>query len=192
MKAVKLLKKWPRGKAIPIDEKRAKALIDKLSEAYKKNLMELAPLINRMALYIPNRRRRKLHIGLFGYSRNVGELQLPRAIRFCAALYSIGIPPEILGMEALDEKDYRFLEQIYPNMAQDLSDALSFLNRDNLQYLNNETARSFTRVADRFNAPVNERHCFYTTQILEELRSNRIVNLPDMVVTAASLRGFLG
>ena len=34
---------------------------------------------------VPRRRMRKLHIGLFGYSRSIGGISLPRAISFCAA-----------------------------------------------------------------------------------------------------------
>ncbi len=192
MKAVELLQKWPRGKAISIDEQRCINIIDKVKKAYQKNLTKLAPLINHMALHIPNRRRRKLHIGLFGYSRSVGDTHLPRAIRFTAALYSLGIPPEILGMEVLNDDDYTFLEGIYPNLSQDLRDALTFLNRDNLKYFEPEIMHAILKTADRFNTPANEEHSSYTNMIFKELDSNQITNLPDLVLSAASQRNFLG
>ena len=67
----------------------------KLISAYQSRIEELAPLINSVAQYVPRRRARKLHIGLFGYSRNVKGKAMPRAIPFAAAFYSLGIPPGV-------------------------------------------------------------------------------------------------
>ena len=39
----------------------------------------LAPLVNKMAKFIPKRRDRKLHTGLFGYARSLDGVTLPRA-----------------------------------------------------------------------------------------------------------------
>ena len=55
-----------------------------------------------------------MHIGLFGYSREIGSVRLPRAINFTAALYSVGIPPEILGLSSLSsltDKEYERLNE---------------------------------------------------------------------------------
>lgn len=45
----------------------------------------------------------------------MGNIVLPRAITFTCVLYSIGVPPEILGFDALSEKDIDFLSDIYVN-----------------------------------------------------------------------------
>ena len=42
--------------------------------------------------------------------KNVEGISLPRAITFTSALYSIGLPPEILGLNALNEAK---TEQLY-------------------------------------------------------------------------------
>ncbi|TRM74808.1 phosphoenolpyruvate carboxylase, partial [Sulfolobus sp. B5] len=72
------------------------------TQRYQPIIENLAKPINDVALLLPRRRARKLHIGLFGYSRSTGKVTLPRAISFVGSLYSIGIPPEIIGISALD------------------------------------------------------------------------------------------
>lgn len=67
-------------------------ILEKYTRAYEKKIVRIAKYVNKVAQYIPERRRRKLHIGLFGYSRNVEGVKLPRAIGFTAALYSLGLP----------------------------------------------------------------------------------------------------
>ena len=90
----------------------------------------LSPVINEMAKYIPSRRKRKLHIGLFGYARSMDGITLPRAITFTASLYSLGLPPEILGLNALSRDDMKTVQQFYVNFEDDLRDALRFFNPD--------------------------------------------------------------
>jgi len=88
----------------------------------------LAPVINKVARYVPSRRKRKLHIGLFGYSHSIGGVTLPRAITFTAALCSIGLPPEILGLNALNDNDLQFINEVYVNFEDDLRDSLRYFN----------------------------------------------------------------
>jgi len=98
----------------------------------------LAPLINSMVPYVPKRRARKLHIGLFGYSRSVGRVSLPRAIPFTAVLYSFGMPPEFLGLKAveeLDEEDWGIIKECYLNFREDLKEAGQFVSWRNLNLL---------------------------------------------------------
>ena len=98
----------------------------------------MAPLINSVAKYIPPRRARKLHIGLFGYSRSIGRISLPRAIPFAGALYSIGIPPEFIGLKSLNdlsEQELEILEKIYRNLWKDLDKAAVYVSWQNLDVL---------------------------------------------------------
>jgi phosphoenolpyruvate carboxylase len=98
----------------------------------------LAPLVNSVAAYVPPRRARKLHIGLFGYSRNVAGVNLPRAITFAAALYAIGVPPEFIGCKVLDdlnEEELNLILKHYVNIKHDLNAIGGFLSWQNINML---------------------------------------------------------
>jgi phosphoenolpyruvate carboxylase len=122
-------------------EKLIERIIDALKDQYQSRVESLSHIINYIAKFIPRRRARKLHIGLFGYGREVGKVSLPRAISFTASLYSLGIPPELLGASAflnLKEKDWNLLTEVYKNWKEDLSFAAGFLCWSNLNYLMGE------------------------------------------------------
>jgi hypothetical protein len=57
--------------------------------AYLERVRPLARAVSRVADMLPKRRARKPHAGAFAYARSSGELELPRAIAFTGALYSI-------------------------------------------------------------------------------------------------------
>jgi phosphoenolpyruvate carboxylase len=80
--AVREIENSKRKKPVEIEEERAVEIIQKVSNEYQKQITLLATLINQFATYIPQRRKRKLHIGLFGYSRQSASVTLPRAIKF--------------------------------------------------------------------------------------------------------------
>jgi phosphoenolpyruvate carboxylase len=114
-----------------------RTLSDLFSNTWKPTIEALAPLINRVAKAVPPRRERLQHIGLFGYSRGVGKVKLPRAIGFTAALYSVGVPPELISTgrglaEARKHGMMDLLETYYPALRADLQHAGKFLNRENL------------------------------------------------------------
>jgi len=172
-----------------VDEKRCLEIMGKYSREYERQIVALAPIINRIARCVPSRRKRKLHIGLFGYSRNIGGLSLPRAITFTAALYSIGLPPEILGLNALDKDDFRFVKEIYVNFEEDLSDALKYLNHDT-GFLPENIARKVNNLP--IDLQPDREHNEITSFIANSLRENRIEELQECILRAANLRKFLG
>lgn len=105
---------------------------------YKQTVEGLANTINRLSKQVPSRRERKLHIGLFGYSRGIGKKRLPRAIPFTAVCYSLGIPPELIGVGRGLEKIIKAnlnLEKYYLNFRKDIILAGRFLNHGNLDKL---------------------------------------------------------
>jgi len=105
---------------------------------YKKSVEPMADLINKLSEQVPSRRERKLHVGLFGYSRLIGKKHLPRAIPFTAILYSLGVPPEFIGtgrgLQALSKKGIK-LEKYYLNFKKDIFLAGRYLNKENLSQL---------------------------------------------------------
>lgn len=80
--AIAWLRQRTPGPALEIDRDRALALCDRYSPAYRARVVDLAPAINEMARFVPARRARKLHVGLFGYARAMEGVTLPRAISF--------------------------------------------------------------------------------------------------------------
>jgi len=120
------------------DEKIIGKLVKTFTENYQQKIEKLSVIINYVAQLIPKRRTRKLHIGLFGYSREIGRTKLPRAIKFTAVMYSLGIPPELVGASAfaeLSEREWHLLEEYYVNWKNDLKIASEFLCWQNLNYL---------------------------------------------------------
>ncbi len=171
-----------------IDREKCLEIIRKYSQEYQRQIEGLAPVINEVAKYVPSRRKRKLHIGLFGYPRSMGGITLPRAIPFTAALYSIGLPPEILGLNALGRDDIEFVKEIYVNFEDDL--------RDSLKYFNPDTGFLPKNVeATVKNLPVypevNREHKEITDYILNSLKENK-GRLEGYILRAANLRKFLG
>ena len=137
-----LNRELPRRKSpIPVDEKEErlfKNLIKIFASAYQSKIKMFSGIINYIASFVPSRRARKLHIGLFGYSRKIGRIKLPRAIPFTAALYSLGLPPELMGVRALinlKENEWKTFENYYLNWKKDLAFASQFLNMENLNCL---------------------------------------------------------
>ena len=122
----------------PQEEAMLLKVLQKCKKQYESVIEPLAPIVNSVAAYVPPRRARKLHIGLFGYSRNVAGVNLPRAITFAAALYAIGIPPEFVGCSALDdlkEAELNLILKYYVNVKHDLSAIGGFLSWQNVNML---------------------------------------------------------
>jgi phosphoenolpyruvate carboxylase len=183
----RLEERWPT-RPLPVDEEAALDLIERYTGAYERQLGPLAPLINRVARYVPERRKRKLHIGLFGYARSTGGITLPRAIKFTAALYSIGLPPEILGLDVLDDADIGYIREVYVNFDEDLRAACRFLNTET-GFVPSELA---ARVTDLTDVESDEEHTQITAAIARALRENETGKLTSLVLQAAHRRKFLG
>ncbi|WP_202320331.1 phosphoenolpyruvate carboxylase [Archaeoglobus neptunius] len=85
---------------------------------------------------------RKLHTGLFGYARGE-EVKLPRAITFCASLYSIGFPPELIGLGELTDKDYEIVCEVFGDINLQMSEAMKFFNPNSLKIIGKVFERDY-------------------------------------------------
>jgi phosphoenolpyruvate carboxylase len=189
MSAIDKLRKRTISSPKKVDEKRCLEIITKTCDEYRRQVTALAPVINRAAGFVPSRRKRKLHIGLFGYARNVGGVSLPRVITFTAALYSIGIPPEILGLGALTRDDINFLKEVYTNFEDDLRDALQYYNSES-PFLTEEIRSAVSKLPVDFNT--HKEHQEKAGFIALALQDNKTDRLGELILRAANIRKFLG
>jgi len=187
--AIRRLQERKTGLPQEVDEERCLEIIKKYSREYQRQIETLAPVINKVAKYVPSRRKRKLHIGLFGYARSMRGITLPRAITFTAALYSIGLPPEILGLNALDKHDIQFVRQVYVNFEDDLRDSLGYLNPDT-GFLPKELEAALEDFPVHYE--VDEEHKEITNYVASSLKEDKTEDLAEYVLRAAHLRKFLG
>jgi phosphoenolpyruvate carboxylase len=190
-KAVRLIEKTKRTHPNYVDEKKSLEIIEKVSKNYQSQIKELAPIVNKMSTHIPQRRKRKLHVGLFGYSRDGSGVKLPRAIKFCASLYSLGLPPEILGMNDLNKEDWRFLRE-NSGLIEDMKDAIQYFNKDCLTLLSDQLKEQIIKSLKPFEIEINEAHKKITSIIIEDFKNNNLISLSENIERAASIRRFLG
>src|SRR5213082_73595 len=186
------LRAHERTAPVAVDQSRALELLDRLVGRYQSEVQELAPLVNAVARAVPRRRLRKMHVGLFGYNRESAGVSLPRAIPFCASLYSLGLPPELIGVAAVSDADWSWLRATVPSIEADLADAVRYLDRDALASLPSGVRQSAERalsLIEARDADVEHR------EIAREVR--RVADsggaaMTELIVRAAALRHFLG
>ncbi len=191
--ATATLRSAVRSAPVPIDPERAERLITKVADRYQEEIGLLAPLVNDVALQIPRRRSRKLHVGLYGFSRSSDGLSLPRAIPFCASLYSIGLAPELLGSAALDDDDWRWLDDTVPGLFDDLRDAARFVDAGTLRWLPSPVRESVSAALARLGPPAPDaEHIALTAAIGACVRDGRTGSITELVLRAGGIRHFLG
>jgi len=187
--AIKKIKERVVKEPDDIDEERALEIMRKYLKEYQRQIVELAPLINLLTKFFPWRRKRKLHIGLFGYSRDEIGVKLPRAIPFVASLYSIGLPPEILGLNILTKEDINFIKKFYLNFEKDLSDSLKYINLDS-PFISEEIREKIDELGVNFE--IDKNHKEVTDSIINYIKNNKIFGLDELILKASSIRKFLG
>ncbi len=193
------------------DAKKIALLCTLFSDYWKPTIETIAPIINDVASYLPQRRERLQHIGLFGYSRGIGKVRLPRAIGFTAALYSVGIPPELIatGRGLVSAAEVGLLETVetyYPALRDDLKHAGKYLNRENLSMMAKKKSvfRDIERDIDALEkileinlGPEKPHHLLHrnlTSSIYQRLQSPDLLreSITREIVEAGMLRKSLG
>ena len=181
-----------RREPVAVDLERARDIIRKTTTEYQNQVHKMIHVISTVSRHVPKRRERKMHVGLFGYGRSldgVGGVTLPRAIGFTASLYSIGVPPELLGLAALTDSDLAFVREVYPSLDADLYAALRFTNERHVGEL---LGAPYIRLVEQFAGDIDRVHEGLTSAIRAGLDENADVNIGHYVQEAAHLRRFLG
>ena len=131
---------------------------------YLEDLLEISDRVVDVAALVPNQRERLLESSDVAYYQSIRSidsflpfcqdsearnkisglnhkklLRLPRSISFTAALYTVGLPPELLGMglalKEISEKLgrpwlERLLDEVFPSLRDDVTFASRFLRED--------------------------------------------------------------
>jgi phosphoenolpyruvate carboxylase len=175
-----------------VDGDAVDAVVDKATAQYQKEVAALSPLISTLSKYNPSRRARKLHIGLFGYSRSMQGISLPRAIPFCSALYSIGVPPELLGLSALSEKELDLVRGMYVAFDEDVSDSTKYLCAENLGRLPGGVGRGIESMLSAFDSKPDSEYSEAAKEVMDIALSDNRSSLTDAIMKTAWKRNFLG
>lgn len=211
IKAIEYLEKTlpqQQARRIPAKEEKAlRELIPLLEKDYKQEVESIAGVVNEVANFVPKRRERFLHVGLFGYSRGVGKVTLPRAITFTAALYSLGVPPEFVGTgraishaKKLGKLD--LIEKYFLFLKDDLRRSGRFINKDVLDKLS-ASSKSWEKISQDIKTiedylgeslgPVTdeeEEHQWLTSRVYKSLVNKK--SPAEYIEQAAVLRNGLG
>jgi phosphoenolpyruvate carboxylase len=194
-KAIECINNAPILPPIAVDDpQRALKIIKKVSREYQKQIQILAPIINELAKFVPSRRMRKLHTGLFGYSRELKKgVTLPRVISFCAVLYSIGLPPDIIGLNVLTKDELDYVGRVYSRFSDSLRNTLSFWNPKVLDIIPSKIRGKVKTAIGDMGFETNNEHEKLSSEIIESVKKkNYGTHLTELITRAGLVRGFLG
>lgn len=189
------------------EEKDIIGIIPFFETPYKETIKKIGSTIYAMAIHLPPRRERLKHTGLLKYPRMIDGVKIPRAIGFTASLYSLGIPPELIGtgrgIKQLRKLGKLFIvEKYYIGFKNDLKRAGKYLNKEVLQKLAQKSSAfefiledviEIERYLGHELSPesVEEKaHAVYTTEIYERFIDS--IEITELIEEAAVLRKSLG
>jgi len=119
-------------------------------------------------------------------------MSLPRAITFCASLYSLGLPPELLGFAALDGGEWEYVAERVPGLARYVEEGLALLDPESQSTLPPLVAESVRVARERCAADSNDDHLEIVRHIRARLGEGQTYLLPELITRAGSARRFLG
>jgi phosphoenolpyruvate carboxylase len=162
-------------------EAEIRTMIPWFEKPYRQTIEALSATIGKTASLIPQRRERLQHVGLFGYSRRLGETSLPRAIGFVASCYSLGIPPELIGTgrglkEARERGKLPLLESSYKTLRQSLLNAGRYLSKESLEVMGLDDIIQDVRLIEEYlgeelgpRTDLESQHCELVSKIVPAL-----------------------
>ena len=180
------------------NEKTYKLMASEAASAYKEDLELVEELIAFMARFVINTRAR-----LDTYTRrsHTGR-ELPRAIKFCAALYSMGLGPSLLGASIIEEfarKDkLDDLLKLLPSLKRDFEYDASFTFPEVFKRYLGDKAEKILKglkvVKEYLGVDESFRPSEEYEKKLHELRDSLAneVNAKTLIIELGEMRGFLG
>ena len=96
--------------------------------------------------------------------------------------------PELLGLNALSEREVAFVKESYVNFEGDLNASLRYFNKKSLVFLPSLKLKNIP-VKDYY---VDEGHLKITNDIIEALTTNKPDHINEFALRAANIRRFLG
>ncbi len=177
-------------------------LIEAFEKPYRETVESIAPKVQYVAAHFPQRRERVQHIGLFGYSRTLGKVKLPRAISFTGSCYSLGIPPELFGVgqgltRAKRDGHLLDLEKYYPGFRGALKQAGRYLRKDSISELGISSLEKEIPAIEEYlgeplgpNTKEEKEHVLLSGQIVDCILKGR--DPSKYIESAAKLRKSLG
>ncbi|MDI6891338.1 MAG: phosphoenolpyruvate carboxylase, partial [Thermodesulfovibrionales bacterium] len=137
-----------------------------------------------------------LHYDKFIAGFGIKKVTLPRAISFCAACYSIGLPPEILAFNTLHHGEIAFLNEAFVNLGDAMREALRYLNENVFSIVPKDirvkVRDAATRSKELFFHESDMPHKAVTDEVIQSLKEKRTENLQSLIIEAAHMRRFLG
>ena len=162
---------------------------------YEEGVEELGETTLAIAEAVPPRRDRYKFRGVGSYGRKVAGRPAPRAIRFCAAFYSLGLPPGLLGLRAyyeLNEAQQELLGKLLPELTTWLLHEAEYLNKCNVLSMNASCYLQDVEALEQLHGgalPYNSPHAEVSDAIYHAPDDN---GLGQRIIEAARERRFLG
>jgi len=126
----------PNSPPVKFTHKQVEHLVEiarTFSEAYEEFLSQTIEVVAKISEAIPNQRDRLVTSMGLGYGRTTASIlgtTVPRVIKATASFYSVGIPPELLGLgsalERLSPQQLEMLNQVYPSLVEDAKKAARY------------------------------------------------------------------
>ncbi len=174
-------------------------ILPKLMYPYRRIVSQTVEKLYKIFDNIPSTRER---IQYTKYYRVLDGVKIPRAIKFVAGYYTIGLPPTLLdapGLSRLNDKEIDAIIETYKGITYDLEYALSYYNKEIAEkYL----PREIISEIDQSISIIVDKLCLNPRpgpdpdywKLAEKLASSNLdkKEYTDIITKMAKYRGFLG
>ena len=104
----------------------------------------------------------------------------------------IGVPPELLGLSALSEKELDTVRTMYISFDEDINDALCYASRKSMERLPGGVGKPLLETLSRFKYEPDEEYCEAAEEALDIALSDNRGRLTDAIMRTAWKRNFIG